>query len=209
MYDVTVKDFPVENGKSKKVDFIPTEIQNRVLRDKADHYLFVELPKSSELNEYNQSSGIYITQNPQSSTEKLANLINAMGKTFQEILLSGNSEDPFSGRSERKVFSIALSNPSKVNAELQEVFDLGVRLGFLHKTYIGNKEGDGRTYLYILNRCFAPIFTLDPSGFQGYLFITSDDLMKAIYSGKRLKILDEKEHDSDIHQISIYDYWED
>lgn len=206
MYDVASK--KVKKDNEGRVLFISTEIQNTVLRDKADFYLFSELPKSCELNEYNNDSVILISDNPQSTTEKLANLINAMGKTFQEILLSGTDSDPFSGRSERKVFSFALSNPEKISGELREVFRLGVRLGFLHESFIGNKDGNGRTYLYILNRCFAPIFTLDPSGFQGYLFMTNEDLSKAIHSGKKLRIVNDEMSD-DLHQLSLFDYWEE
>ena len=119
--------------------------------------------------------------------------------------------DPFSGRAERKVFSIALSNPEQTDDELQQVFQLGVRLGFLHKSYIGNKDGTGRTPLYVFNRCFAPIFTLDPTGFQGYLFMTNNDLCKAIHSGKELRsIADNKSDDeNDIYQLSLFDSWED
>ena len=147
---------------------------------------------------------------PQSTTDKLANLINAMGKTFHEILVSGDIDNPFSGRSERKVFSIALSNPEQVDPELQQVFQLGVRLGFLHKSYIGNKDGTGRTFLYVLNRCFAPIFTLDPTGFQGYLFMTNDDLHKAIYSGKELRRIDNDKSDDEngLYQLSLFDCME-
>lgn len=211
MYDVTAKLNKNGVDSDGRVTYIPTEIQNQVLREKADFYLFNELPKSNELSEYNQSSKIAITDNPRSTTEKLANLINSMGKTFQEILLSGTDDDPFSGRSERKVFSIALSNPEKTSDELKEVFRLGVRLGFLHESFIGNKDGDGRTYLYILNRCFAPIFTLDPSGFQGYLFMTNEDLTKAVHTGKRLRVIveDTSEHDENLRQLSLFDYWED
>lgn len=211
MYDVTTKSNKDGKDKNGRVIYIPTDIQNRVLREKADFYLFNELPKSEELSEYNRSSKIAITDNPQSTTERLANLVNSMGKTFQEILLSGTDDDPFSGRSERKVFSIALSNPEKITEELKEVFKLGVRLGFLHESFIGNKDGNGRTFLYILNRCFAPIFTLDPSGFQGYLFMTNEDLTKAIHSGKKLRVVieDTSEQDNDLRQLSLFDYWED
>lgn len=189
----------------KKVEFIPTEIQDNVMRAKADFYLFAELQKGKELN-----SGIYeivTSTSPQSPTDKLANLINAMGKTFHEILVSGDIDNPFSGRSERKVFSIALSNPEQVDVELQQVFQLGVRLGFLHRSYIGNKDGTGRTFLYVLNRCFAPIFTLDPTGFQGYLFMTNDDLRKAIYSGKELRPIDadKSDNENDLYQLSLFD----
>lgn len=180
-------------------DFVPPkidpEVQNRVMREKADAYLFKELRKGYTSEESDVK--IAITDNPDNMIEKLANLINAMGKTFHDILISD--------RAERKVFSVALSNTP--DEEIKQVFDLGVRLGFLHMSYIGNKEGDGRTYLYVLNRCFAPIFTLDPTGFQGYLFMTNADLRKAIHTGKRLRnILAEDE--SDVKQLSLDDFWE-
>lgn len=180
-------------------DFVPPKIdpgvQNKVMREKADAYLFKELRKGYTSEE--RAVEIAITDNPDNMVEKLANLINAMGKTFHDILISD--------RAERKVFSVALSNTP--DEEIKQVFDLGVRLGFLHMSYIGNKEGDGRTYLYVLNRCFAPIFTLDPTGFQGYLFMTNADLKKAIHTGKRLRnILEENE--SDVKQLSLDDFWE-
>lgn len=211
MYDTASKSIKEDENGNKWVKYIPTDIQNNIMRDKADFYLFNELPKSEQLNEDNEDSEILITDNPQSTTDKLANLINAMGKTFQEILLSGDNEIPLSGRAERKVFSIALSNPGKTSKELKEVFKLGVRLGFLHQSFIGNKEGNGRTYLYILNRCFAPIFTLDPTGFQGYLFMTNNDLTAAIHSGKKLRSINAEKPDDDngIYQLSLFDYWED
>lgn len=191
MYDVTV------NGASD--DFVPEKIepsiQNDVMRDKADMYLFKELRKGNDLAE--DDYNIATTNNPDNSIDKLANLINAMGKTFHEILISD--------RAERKVFSIALTNVP--DEEIKKVFDLGVRLGFFHVSYIGNKEGNGRTYLYVLNRCFAPIFTLDPTGFQGYLFMTNVDLKKAITDGKQLRsIFDENEND--VRQLSLEDFWE-
>lgn len=201
MYDISMKKNDIQSVMD--VTCIPSDIQNEVLRDKADYYLFSELPRSKESA---KESAIAITDNPRNTTEKLANLINAMGKTFQEILLSGDNNDPFSGRSERMVFSIALSNPEKIPEELQEVFGLGVRLGFLHESYIGNKKGNGRTILYILNRCFAPIFTLAPSGFQGYLFMTNGDLMKAIHSGKCLRVIDDVSSDDDLGQLSVFDF---
>lgn len=206
MFDTADNRIPEDEKRlGTRVQTISTEIQDSVMRTKADFYLFSELQKGKELD-----SGIYeiaTSTSPQSLTDKLANLINAMGKTFHEILVSGDINDPFSGRSERKVFSIALSNPEQVDAELQQVFQLGVRLGFLHRSYIGNKDGTGRTFLYVLNRCFAPIFTLDPTGFQGYLFMTNDDLHKAIYSGKELRRIDAEKSDDEngLHQLSLFD----
>lgn len=208
MFDIALKRLS-EDDASNCIATIPTDIQDEVMRAKADFYLFTELRKSEKLTDEDQI--ISTTDNPKSTTDKLANLINAMGKTFQEILLSGNDDDPLSGRSERKVFSIALSNPEQTSLELKQVFKLGVRLGFLHESYIGNKEGNGRTYLYILNRCFAPIFTLDPTGFQGYLFMTNEDLTSAINRGNRLRTInnDEPDENNKIYQLSLFDYWEE
>lgn len=206
MFDIADNQIPEEDKQlGKQVEFITSKIQDDVMRAKADFYLFTELQKGGEIE-----NGIYevaTTSFPQSSTDKLANLINAMGKTFHQILVSGDVNNPFSGRSERKVFSVALSNPEQADEELQQVFQLGVRLGFLHRSYIGNKDGTGRTFLYVLNRCFAPIFTLDPTGFQGYLFMTNDDLRKAMYSGKELRRIDDDKSDdeNDLHQLSLFD----
>lgn len=184
-------------AQASDIKLITPKIQNEVMRDKADFYLFNELRKSS--NDCEKDDMIAITNSPQNVIDQLANLINAMGKTFHEILISD--------RSERKVFSIALSNVP--DDELKKVFELGVRLGFLHESHIGNKDGNGRTLLYILNRCFAPIFTLDPTGFQGYLFMTNKDLKKAISDGKQLRNILDAESQDEIRQLTIDDFLEE
>lgn len=192
MYDESTHGI-IEAGAIKKIE---PSIQNQVVRKKADSYLFNEIRKGDV--DGNDDIDIAVKENPDNLVDKLANLINAMGKTFHQILISD--------RAERKVFSIALSNIP--DDEIKQVFELGVRLGFFHMSYIGNKDGDGRTYLYVLNRCFAPIFTLDPTGFQGYLFMTNVDLKKAISNGKKLRnILPEDE--SEMRQLTLEDFWED
>jgi hypothetical protein len=184
------------------VTFIDTQIQNDVLRTQADNFLFTELRKSAK-QEADGRVELETTSSPTSVVEKLQNLINAMGKTFHEILLSD--------RSERKVFSIALTN--KPDDEIKSVLNLGVRLGFLHESRIGNKQGNGKTWLYVLNRCFAPLFTLDPTGFQGYLFMRNDDLKRAMNTGKQLRNIALSEDDTtlegDLRQLSLNDIWED
>nr|WP_320146818.1 hypothetical protein [uncultured Anaeromusa sp.] len=186
------------NSKAGSIKFVSPSIQDEVMRAKADFYLFNELRKSEQIND--DDLPIATTDSPNYSTDKLGNLINAMGKTFHEILISD--------RSERKVFSIALSN--QPDSELKSIFNLGVRLGFLHESLIGNKDGNGRTTLYVLNRCFAPIFTLDPTGFQGYLFMTNEDLKRAIYNGKQLReiVVGKSDKDNGIMQLTFADFWE-
>lgn len=191
MYDETAHNIK----KGQTIKKISSSTQNQIMRRMADDYLFNEIRKGETVN--HDDSGIAIKYNPDNLIDKLANLINAMGKTFHQILISD--------RAERKVFSVALTNIP--DEEIKQVFGLGVRLGFFHMSYIGNKEGDGRTYLYVLNRCFAPIFTLDPTGFQGYLFMTNDDLKKAIRSGKQLRNILKEE--SETRQLKLEDFWEE
>lgn len=194
MYDAA---YTQQEDKAKKVGSIPTDIQNTVLRAQADAFLYTELRHSG--NSVAEEVELMPIDSPKSDMDKLQNLICAMGQTFHEILVSD--------RSERKVFSIALTNVP--DDELKRVFQIGVRLGYLHEATIGNKEGNGRTWLYILNRRLAPSFILDPTGFQGYLFMTNDDLHKAIRTGKRLRIVDELEQNSDVYQLSFDDIWEE
>lgn len=103
--------------------------------------------------------------------DKLRNLIEALGQTFNLIL--------FSDATERRVFSFALQDePSK---ELRRILRLGVENGYFHKSLIGNKMGTGKAQLYVLNRLLAPYFKLDPTSFAGYKFVTCDILNEAMY----------------------------
>jgi len=177
------------------VNYIDTSIQDEALRKRADQILYTELKKLEHKDPDFELAPVPIPS-PANDPEKLQNLISAMGRTFHEILVSD--------RSERKVFSVALTNIP--DSELKSVFRLGVRLGFFHELRIGNKDGSGRTMLYVLNRCFAPLFTLDPTGFQGYLFMTNDDLHKAIKDGKQLRqISAEIEDAKDLRQLTLDD----
>jgi len=151
--------------------YIPYNIQNRIARDQADKMMFSQFQKL-EKDEDALTGELGIVQ-------KLQNLIFSMGFTFHDILVSD--------RSERRVFSFALSNIP--TSEIKAVLDFGVQTGYLHMATIGNKEGTGRTWLYIMNRCLAPQFVLDPTGFAGYLFVTNDTLLKAMYSKTRLRDL--------------------
>lgn len=192
MYDAAC----AQQDKATSISFIDTDIQNRVLRNQSDAFLYTELRHSNAGSE--DTNELQPIVSPKNDIEKLQNLICAMGQTFHDILVSD--------RSERKVFSIALSNIP--DDEIKRVLKTGVRLGYLHEATIGNKAGNGRTWLYILNRRLAPSFVLDPTGFQGYLFMTNDDLHKAMNTGKQLRVIDEG-WDEDIQQLSLFDIWEE
>jgi len=100
----------------------------------------------------------------------LRNLLTVLGGTFRQKLLSDDAE--------RRVFSVAFSDTPI--SEVVDIFELGVRHGYFQKSTIGNKDGTGRSVLYILTRRLAPFFRLDPSGFAGYLFVQSTRLYEAI-----------------------------
>jgi hypothetical protein len=121
-----------------------------------------------------------------------------MGRTFHEILISD--------RSERRVFSIALyDTPTR---EVAAVLALGVQYGYFHQSTIGNKDGTGRTWLYVLSRRLAPYFLLDPTGFAGYLFVKSDDLAKAMRQpGSRLRNLriDSDAEEREPYQLPLFE----
>lgn len=177
---------------------IDTLTQDRVLRNQADSFLYTELMKSSDND--SDPSELSPIDSPSSDVAKLQNLICAMGQTFHEILTSQ--------RAERKVFSVAFSNVP--DSELRRLFRLGVRLGFFHEARIGNKDGSGRTFLYILNRCLAPLFVLDPTGFQGYLFMTNEALHEAILNGKHLRnIYLSGDDEEQTQQLTLFDVLED
>lgn len=141
---------------------IDPDVQDRVVRQQASAFLFSEFDRWSA-DEGDDDRAL-------NNTRKLRNLIRALGGTFHQILLSDAAE--------RRVFSIALSEDPY--PDILEVLKLGVRYGYFHQSTIGNKEGTGRTRMYILNRRLAPVFTLDPTSFAGYKFVTNSILREAM-----------------------------
>jgi hypothetical protein len=141
---------------------IRPEIQNRVVRKQADEFLFDDLEKLRDDESADSPDEAIVT--------RLNSLVRALGGVFWQILLSN--------RSERRVFSVALSDDP--SGELREVLRLGMRYGYFHESSIGNKEGTGRTRLYILSRRLAPHFNLDPTSFAGYFFLKSSQLVEAM-----------------------------
>ena len=183
-------DLEISTGKSKNINRISYSVQNKVAREKADEFLYSQF-RRMETDEDVLSGNL-------DNVQKLQNLIFSMGKTFHDILVDTE-------RSERRVFSIALSNTP--TQEMKNILELGVQNGYLHKSYIGTKDGAGRTWLYILNRYISPVFVLDPTSFAGYLFLKNDNIINAMETGARLKsIYDLKNDDNDENvQLSLFD----
>lgn len=155
-----------KEGEGKNVLSIDSTIQDAVIRSAADQLMFGHLDK---LEQEAMNDGL-----PEEAYEfsKLRNLIRGLGGIFQSIL--------FSDRSERRVFSIALSDDPP--EEIMRIIRLGVRYGYFYEASIGSKEGRWRTRRYIMTRRLASHFKLDPMGFSGYLFVTSELLGLAINS---------------------------
>ena len=144
------------------VEHIGSDVQDRVVRDQANAFLF---------SEFDRWSTDETTDEPTlDKTRKLRNLIRALGGTFHQILVSNASE--------RRVFSVALSQDP--DQDILDVFKLGVRYGYFHESTIGNKEGTGRTRLFVLSRRLAPVFSLDPTSFAGYKFAMNSTLREAM-----------------------------
>lgn len=152
----------VARRSGEPVEHIPQGIQDTVVRSLADELMRDTLDAHADDRAEEAP--------PPEDIRRLHNLISACGATFHEILLSD--------RSERRVFSIAISG--ELEEDVRRILRLGCELGYFHMGSIGNKEGTGRTRLYVLTRRLAPYFNLDPSSFAGYLFVTSDRLRAAM-----------------------------
>ncbi len=148
-------------------------IQNKVVRDEADALMlseFERIRREEEAEHVHDDEPEKRFDEIQSRMDRLYNLISSLGGTFFLKLVSDDAE--------RRVFSVAISG--KPDPEVTEVFELGVRYGYFHRSSIGNKDGTGRTRLYVLTRRLAPYFSLDPTTFAGYLWVTTDLLREAM-----------------------------
>lgn len=166
----------VASGSTNGIEHIPYEIQNSVLYNWSQEYMLNGFDKleQDELNKQtsvNSQDAITIF-NDSTKTEKIKNLITALGESFQQKLLSEDTE--------RRYISFMLS--SEPDAELADILNTAVEWGYLQRSTIARKEGIGRNILYILNRRLAPYFKLDASGYAAHLSITPDMLLIAMSS---------------------------
>jgi hypothetical protein len=143
---------------------IEPSVQDEIVREAADSFMLGDLDR---LEQEANSLGSLSEAN---EFRQLRNLIRTLGGIFYEILVSD--------RSERRVFSVALSDDPP--EDIMRIFKLGVRNGYFYEAAIGSKEGRWRTRRYVMTRRLAPHFKLDPMGFSGYLFVTSELLAEAL-----------------------------
>ncbi len=190
MYSKALSD---SGSKDKKIEYIPHSIQSQIIRQEAENFLFLELEKY-------QKEG-HADAVPKEDIQYLSNLVQGLGGLFRQILLSN--------RSERRVFSIAVSDD--LSDFSKKILDIGINLGFFHRSTIGRKESvtSGRTRLYVMNRRLAPIWNLDPNGFAGYLFIKNDILEQGMKEPwkflKRIEKDIDTNSDFEYRQLSLFD----
>lgn len=151
---------------TERVVRIEPKIQNEQIRKMSSLLMTAEFDKIGE-GEQDAIDGVMPLVDQK---RKLHNLIQTLGGTFRQKLLSDDAE--------RRIFSVAISGEPA--ADVIDIFELGVRHGYFQKSTIGNKDGTGRTTLYILTRRLAPYFVLDPSGFAGYLFVQCSRLREGM-----------------------------
>lgn len=172
---------------------IAPNVQNDVIRKFSDEFFSAEFERMKA--EARQIESAETAEGKRETEyERLECLINSMGRTFAMLLRD-------EGRSERRVFSVALSD--RVDQDVKRVLDLGVEEGYLYRSTIGRKAGYGRTDLYVLSRRLAPHFGLDPTSFSGYLFVTNDALRKAMLSTSALLRDDASADDNGQMELSI------
>jgi hypothetical protein len=161
-------------SKTGQITSIRPSIQNEIVRATADSLMFTEYDKIFQEERDHTQDTLHLSR-LRDNKVKLHNLIRALGGIFHAKLVSNDAE--------RRVFSVAFSDSP--DAEVLDLFNLGIQFGYFHRSTIGNKDGTGRTPLYVLTRRLAPQFGLDPTGFAGYLFVTNERIHEAIANPDR------------------------
>ena len=136
-------------GGPRPIKVIPSSIQNKVVRKRADEVLF-EIQDARQKRAGSEEDWLAVGR-----------LVAGLGATFKKKMLSDDSE--------RRVFSFAFQSRPQVS--LLKVLDLAVGEGYLVRGFISKKKGIGRRYLYVLTRRVAPAFSLDMSAYSGYLSV--------------------------------------
>ena len=151
-------------NEGKVVTQILPTIQDQELRNHADQLLLQDF---ENLEREATSSNDEFGQETLKEIQKLRNVVLGVGALFRAHILDENA-------SQRRVFSFSVSD--EIDHQVASILKLGVIHGYFYLDSIGAKSGFGRKNLYVLTRRLAPAFSLDPSGFSGYLTLTNRTL---------------------------------
>lgn len=148
----------LQNGTGK-VDKISVSIQDQELRKQADQLL---------LQDFDDLETTTSNDVAMKDIQRLRNIVHGVGAIFRAYIMDETA-------TQRRVFSFSISG--EASSEIKLLLQLGVINGYFYKDSIGDKTGMTRNTLYVLTRRLAPAFSLDPTGFSGYLTITNDILL--------------------------------
>ncbi|MEP1932154.1 MAG: hypothetical protein ABJO52_20950 [Nisaea sp.] len=177
----------------KNVKRIEPRIQHLALTEISEKIVFEDLwvPQDSEyVDESDDSYEI---------NRRLRNLVHSIGGMCFLCLISD--------RSERRVFSFAVSD--EISRDQRMVISAGLEKEYFYQSSIGNKNGIGRSELFVLTRRVSPSFHLDPLNFAAYKWLTSDQLELAMtnvngfINGFRKRLKQEVE----IEEVSSLPLW--
>ena len=170
--DAAARMFDEQRGRlSGRPLTITPSVQDAIIRIGADELMtseFDQMAGDAEISGRRESEAKF--DDMQLRMARLRNIISALGGAFYLKLISDEAE--------RRVFSVAMSGVP--DRDVVNVLEIGVRYSYFHRSTIGNKDGTGRTELYVLTRRLAPYFKLDPSSFAGYLWVTSEAMRRAM-----------------------------
>jgi len=148
--------------KVNNIKRISPGLQDKIIRRYSEDYLISEFKKIKKIEK----------DHPEicNKLDSLRILIESLGRIFYKILINPNAK-------EARVFSFTVRG--QIPSDLSEILELGVKYRYFHERTYGTKEGGGREPWFILNRRLCPMYKLDPSGFEGRLSLTPDDLRLA------------------------------
>lgn len=147
-----------QQGKDiEEISHIPPSTQNEVLSQISEDFLQQAPDKVAKS----------LNQDEMERVGDLKTLVRSLGQLFYNRLHNPDSREP-------RVFSFTVKGRIEEGSQLSKVLELGQRIRYFEVKTYSKKGGGGREDWYILNRRLAPMFKLDPTGFEGRMTLTPD-----------------------------------
>ncbi|MCO8242961.1 hypothetical protein [Haladaptatus sp. AB643] len=143
--------------KASEIEAIPASTQDDVLKQNSEDFLRqapLKIAKS-------------LPEEDMPYLDDLKTLVRSLGKLFYERLHDEESREP-------RMFSFTVRGKIPKDSDLSKVLELGERVQYFKVKTYSTKDGGGREDWYILNRRLAPMFKLDPTGFEGRMSLTPE-----------------------------------
>jgi hypothetical protein len=148
------------SGKDpSEIESIEPSVQHNILKQYSEDFL-QEAPEKIAKN---------LSPDEMEYLDDLQTLVKSLGQLFYERLHDSDSREP-------RMFSFTIRGEIPDDSDIDKVLELGRQIRYFKKRTYSTKEGGGREDWYILNRRLAPMFKLDPTGFQGRVSLTPEML---------------------------------